>query len=88
MSDEGYLLSKGMRFSFGRGIYTTPELSVALRYADAFTYNGQKHKFILQNRVNPETIERISKVRTGLGEYWISQNDFDVRPYGICFMKY
>ena len=36
-----------------------------------------------QNRVNPATLVRIPGDVTGLGEYWLSPGDADVRPYGF-----
>lgn len=87
IAESGYLLSKGQRFLFGHGIYTTPDVSVAMSYAENFTYKNKTYKFILQNRVNPNTVNRIPNSITGAGEYWISEKQEDVRPYGICFMK-
>ncbi|GBC27073.2 ubiquitin domain-containing protein [Rhizophagus irregularis DAOM 181602=DAOM 197198] len=54
------------RFLFGNGIYSTPDIDVA---------------------VNPNTLIRISKEETGIGEYWISPDGADFRPYGICIKK-
>jgi hypothetical protein len=42
---------------------------------------------VIQNRVNPTNLVRISKNKTGVGEYWISPDGKDLRPYGICVMK-
>ncbi|RGB37535.1 hypothetical protein C1646_756777 [Rhizophagus diaphanus] len=41
---------------------------------------------VFQNRVNPNTLIKISKEETGIGEYWISDGA-DLRPYGICIKK-
>jgi len=85
---EGYLLSKSKRQMYGRGIYSTPDISVAERYATSFELNdGVKYKLIFQNRVNPKSLIKISKEETGAGEYWISPNQADVRAYGICIKK-
>ncbi|EXX74887.1 hypothetical protein GLOIN_2v1884768 [Rhizophagus irregularis DAOM 181602=DAOM 197198] len=50
--------SNRKRFLFGNGIYSTPDIDVA-----------------------------ISKEETGIGEYWISPDGADFRPYGICIKK-
>ncbi|XP_062246682.1 uncharacterized protein LOC133955713 [Platichthys flesus] len=41
--------------SYGRGIYSTPDISEANRYAKTFTSskNGKTYKVVLQNRINP-----------------------------------
>ncbi|GBB87479.1 hypothetical protein RclHR1_13970002 [Rhizophagus clarus] len=87
IAEDGFLLCKGKRFAFGHGIYTTPDIDVAYLYATNFTHEGSNYKIVFQNRVNPNTLVRVSKEETGVGEYWISPNDKDVRPYGICIRK-
>jgi hypothetical protein len=80
-------LCKSKRFAFGHGIYSTPDVDVAYLYATQFTHEGNNYKIVFQNRVNPNNLFRVSKEETGIGEYWISPNDRDVRPYGICIKK-
>jgi hypothetical protein len=82
-------LSKGKRFRFGLGIYSTPNIDVAYRYATKFTHDGENYRVVIQNRVNPNNLDTIS-VSNGANEiyeYWISPNEADVRPYGICIKK-
>ncbi|CAB1434909.1 unnamed protein product [Pleuronectes platessa] len=47
---------QGPRQAYGRGIYSTPDISVANRYAKTFTSskNGKTYKVVLQNRINPK----------------------------------
>jgi hypothetical protein len=73
-----------MCFLHGRGIYSTPEVDVAALYAKHFKIEGRKYEVILQNRVNPESLQIVDKKTTGVGEYWVSSDDQHVRPYGIC----
>ena len=80
-------MSKCKRFAFGHGIYSTPDIDVASKYATKFTYGGDDYQVIIQNRVNPNNLVRIPTERTGSGEYWISPNEVDLRPYGICIKK-
>ncbi|CAG8622007.1 9854_t:CDS:2 [Paraglomus brasilianum] len=87
ISEEGYLLSKGKRFAFGRGIYSTPDVRVAERYATEFEFAGRTYVIVIQNRVNPKGLVKIKATRTGVGEYWISKDGEDVRPYGICIKE-
>nr|CAG8478099.1 6958_t:CDS:1 [Entrophospora candida] len=84
---DGYLLSKGKRFAFGHGIYSTPDVAVAELYAPEFVFEGEKYIMIIQNRVNPKNLEKIGTSTTGVGDYWISKSGEDVRPYGICIKK-
>ena len=85
IADDGYLLSRGKRFLFGHGIYSTPDIDVAAKYATKFTYENQNYSVVFQNRVNPNNLTRITKEET---EFWISPNSEDLRPYGICIKKY
>jgi hypothetical protein len=38
----------------GPGIYSTPDINVAKRYAKSFIVNAQEYLVVLQNRVNPK----------------------------------
>jgi hypothetical protein len=93
IAEEGFKLSKGKRFLHGKGIYSTPELKIAKRYATTFIHNDTSYKCVIQNRVNPEYLQVIPKAETGVGIYWLSAADEDVdesefiRPYGLCLFK-
>ncbi|CAB4475688.1 ubiquitin-domain-containing protein [Rhizophagus irregularis] len=87
IAEDGYLLCKGKRFLFGHGIYSTPDIDVAYQYATKFNHDGDDYRVVFQNRVNPNNLIRISKGETGVGEYWISPDGADLRPYGICIKK-
>ena len=56
-----YDLGKGKRFQFGRGIYSTPDPSIAEKFSKAFQYQGNWYKAILQKRVNTEDTEYIAE---------------------------
>lgn len=87
IAEEGYDLTKGKRFQFGYGIYTAPDIRVAELYATEFTFENHNYKMVMQNRVNPKTLKKIGKEDTKIGEYWLSKNQEDVRPYGICIKR-
>ena len=81
IADEGFKLSKGVRFAYGRGIYSTPNVETAELYAKEFkSSDGVNYKFVIQNRVNPAQLNKF-------GDYWVSPNDEDLRPYGLCIKK-
>ncbi|XP_047134534.1 uncharacterized protein LOC101237461 [Hydra vulgaris] len=84
---DGYDLTKGKRFAFGVGVYSTPDIKVAEKYAIKFSHKNKQYAVILQNRVNPATVIKIPANRTDVGEYWISPSVEDIRPYGICIRK-
>ncbi|PKC62721.1 hypothetical protein RhiirA1_538276 [Rhizophagus irregularis] len=85
--ENGYLLSKGKRFRFGVGIYSTPDINVAAEYSLKFAHKGSYYIVVIQNRVNPKSLIKISKMKTNIGEYWIAPTGDDIRPYGICIKK-
>jgi len=87
IAQTGYDLTKHKYFSRGRGIYSTPDINAAKPYSRSFTQNGETYIVVLQNRVNPKTLIKLSCDKTGLPEYWISPSDKDIRPYGMCIMK-
>ena len=84
---DGFDLTKGKRFVFGYGVYSTPDIKVAEKYAKRFTYKNNQYLVVLQNRVNPQTLLKLSANQTGVGEYWISPSDKGIRPYGLCIRK-
>ena len=81
---DGYLLSKGKRFKFGRGIYSTLSIEVASKYAQKFKHKGKEYKIVFQNRVCPDNLIIIDAKTTEVGEYWVQPCEDLIRPYGIC----
>jgi hypothetical protein len=84
IAEEGFKLSQGERFLYGKGIYSTPDIEVASLYAAEANVDGKTYKVVMQNRVNPKTVKKIGVTVTGVGEYWISPADEDILPYGFC----
>ncbi|CAG8446186.1 2220_t:CDS:1 [Dentiscutata heterogama] len=84
ISEDGYLLSRGRRFAYGYGIYSTPNMHIAEQYAQAFEYQGNSYVIVFQNRVNPVSLKRFP---VGGGEYWVSEKEDHIRPYGICIKR-
>lgn len=60
---------------------------MALLYAQTFTIDGVSYKAIIQNRVDPNNVVKISEKETGTGEYWISPTKEDIRSYSFCVRK-
>ena len=94
IASRGYDLKKGKRFLYGRGIYSTPDPAVAEDYATTFEFEGEKYKVLLQNRVNMEDTDVVvGKYSCGdpdsikSGEYFVTADEKNVRPYGILFKK-
>ena len=82
ISKTKYDLSKGKRFAYGVGIYSSPDPEVAERYSKAFLFQGKNYKVILQNRVNMQDTEHVAGVN-----YFLTKNEKNIRPYGILFKK-
>ncbi len=97
IAEEGFRLSKCKQYKFGKGLYSTPELEAAKKYATKFEYEGQQYLLLFQNRVNPKYLKIFDKAETKLGTYWLSCkdtiDDVDdnmsdlIRPYGIRIFK-
>ncbi|CAI2190503.1 7930_t:CDS:2 [Funneliformis geosporum] len=86
IAEDGFNYGRNRNFNFTHGIYSIPDVNVAIKYATRFIHNGQNVAVLFQNRVNPNTLQRITAQETGSGEYWISPNGDDVRSYGICMI--
>ena len=75
-----YDLNKGVRFAYGRGIYSSPDIAVAERYATAFTFGNNQYKVIIQNKVNMKGTDHIQAVN-----YFVTREEKDIRPYGLLY---
>jgi hypothetical protein len=82
IADKGYLLRKGKRFAYGKGIYSTPDIDIAEEYATEFKHAGVVYKVVFQNRVNPKGLMKIEDC-----DYWIVSDEKNIRPYGLCLKK-
>ncbi|RGB41398.1 hypothetical protein C1646_310129 [Rhizophagus diaphanus] len=82
IANEGYLVSKGKRFLYGKGIYSTPDIRIAEEYAREFDHINVKYRVIIQNRVNPKGFQRHNN-----DKYWVTPKDDDIRPYGLCVKR-
>ena len=87
IAQDGYRLSKGKRFKYGSGIYSTPSIQVAAKYANVFNHKGKWYKLVFQNRVCPTNLRILDAQTTGVGEYWLQSRDDFIRPYGICIQR-
>jgi len=84
---EGYRLSRGVRFLYGPGIYSTPDPAVAEKYAATFEFQDKKYKVILQNRVNMSDTNIAKPQRYPGWEYFVTKNEDNVRPYGLLYKQ-
>ena len=76
---EGFNLAKCKQSKNGYSIYSTPDIDFALKFAECATYNGRTYKLVIQNRIYPDRLIKISSSHTRGGEYWISASEQDVR---------
>lgn len=84
---RGYDVSMGKRLAFGKGIYTSPSIQEASKYATQFRHEGITYQIVFQNRVNPTNLKKFREGGTGNALIWLSPNSEDVRPYGILIRK-
>ena len=87
IANYGYELSKGERFKFGKGIYSTPDIAIAEDYAEKFQHENVRAKIVFQNRCDPdqdvlEIVQGISGHKQN-ADYWITKDETRIRPYGI-----
>ncbi|XP_017571245.1 uncharacterized protein LOC108438151 [Pygocentrus nattereri] len=85
--------------AYGRGIYSTPDISIAEDYAMSKKFtskNGKTYKVIMQNRINP-----MKRVITKKKDYWLiplpegtspeKEKEIverSIRPYGILIKEH
>ena len=80
IAQDGYRLGQGKRFLYGSGIYSTPSIQVAAKYAKLSAW----YKLVFQNRVCPTNLKIVDAQTTRVGEYWLQSRDDFIRPYGVC----
>lgn len=87
IANYGYELSKGKRFKFGKGIYSTPLVAIAEDYAEKFQLGNVEAKIVFQNRCDPsqDVLQMIQGIigHMHCGDYWITKDETQLRPYGI-----
>ena len=66
----------------GRGVYVTPKIEIAKRYAGKSEINGVEYYTALMVRVKPTAI-RCSEDEK---DYWVLESD-EIRPYRILYKK-
>ena len=67
----------------GKGVYCTPGLKEAERYATAHNFKGHKIYFVMQCRVNPEKIKHVHNYKFDRNAYWVINDPADIRPYKV-----
>ena len=66
----------------GRGVYVTPRIEIAEKYAGNSEINGALYSTVLMLRVNPSAL-RYSEDEP---DYWVLESD-EIRPYRILYKK-
>ncbi|RIB04050.1 hypothetical protein C2G38_1988971 [Gigaspora rosea] len=83
IAKDGFDLLQGKHFLYGKGIYSSPDVKVAECYSKRFFHQNCEYKVIFQNRVNPDDLRKANN-----DLYWVTANDKNIRPYGICVKKF
>ncbi|KAH7704227.1 hypothetical protein AAVH_28583 [Aphelenchoides avenae] len=79
---DGFDIERCQRFTYGKGIYCSPDPRVARNYSKPYESQGRWYKAVLQVRVHP-TIKGIAYNEDG-HEYWVIPAAQAIRPYGVC----
>lgn len=69
----------------GKGVYCTPDLDLAARYAKALPVEGHTVRIVLQMRVKPSAIRKVTQDTNWDYEkdYWVINDPTDIRAYGV-----
>ena len=68
----------------GLGVYCSPDIEYAERYAGIIQFNDEKYKCVLMLRINPE---KIRQSKTWPKEYILEPTTDEIRPYRILLKK-
>jgi len=71
----------------GAGVYCTPFIDVASAYAPAQTVQGHSIQIVLQLRVKPSKIKRITTGSDFEKKYWVINDPADMRAYGVLIRE-
>ena len=71
----------------GEGVYCTPKIEIAEKYAGAIEINGKKYKTVFMVRVKPEAIRCCGECEIAK-DYWVINGTSDeIRPYRILYKE-
>ena len=68
----------------GLGVYCSPDIEYAERYAGVTEFNGERYKCVMMLRVNPE---KIRQSKSWPNVYILEPNSNEIRPYRILLKK-
>ncbi|GBB84389.1 hypothetical protein RclHR1_00110022 [Rhizophagus clarus] len=78
----GYDLSKGRRFAYGYGVYSSPLYTFAEGYSVRFNFDNHTYEVMLQNRVNPADLKKAAN-----DQIWVTTKEENIRPYSLCIKQ-
>lgn len=92
IAEEGLLVKGGKSHAkngevYGTGVYVTPHVDYAAKYAPKVTVNDREYAMVFQCRVRPGTFTRYWQRNDGSHNIWLVKNSSNIRPYGICMKK-
>jgi len=86
----GFKVGPGQKFSAetGKGIYCTPWIDVAQHYSEPKPVDGHCVQVVLQLRVRPSAIKKVTKAPTEIeNKYWVINDPKDIRAYGVLIRE-
>ncbi|XP_076068378.1 uncharacterized protein LOC143040826 [Oratosquilla oratoria] len=82
IAENGYDMSKGKRFYYGPGIYSTPYPEMAAGYAPSFKHKRRTYLAMVQSRYDPAHTNVVANKN-----YLVTEKEEYIRPYGILVRK-
>jgi len=85
----GFRVGPRQKFSSecGAGVYCTPFVDVAAAYAPSNDVQGKKVQIVLQLRVKPSAIKRVTGGTEFEQKYWVINSPEDMRAYGVLIRE-
>uniref|UniRef100_A0A914CRP8 Ubiquitin-like domain-containing protein n=1 Tax=Acrobeloides nanus TaxID=290746 RepID=A0A914CRP8_9BILA len=75
--NEGFNIELSKQGSYGRGIYSSPDINMSMSYAHPHISNGTSYNMVFQCRVNPIVLQEH-------GTIWVVPDGNHIRPYALC----
>lgn len=87
--NSGFRVGPRQKFSSscGAGVYCTPFVDVAAAYASAQSIQGHSVQIVLQLRVDPTKIKRVTTGTEFENKYWVINDPADMRAYGVLIRE-
>ncbi|EGC31581.1 hypothetical protein DICPUDRAFT_89601 [Dictyostelium purpureum] len=87
ISEIGSENTSNLKIPNNYGIFSSPSIKCAEKFATKFKYQNYDYLVIFQNRVNPQSLIKVQKLYPNDDQYWITLNQTDIRPYSVLIKR-